>query len=479
MIHKHPYTTLLTHQPLIKYIINQVSLLCLFLYFFYLFSGYDVGLFHHSYDSWRFLQILLFVVLFCLLYRTHSFDNISFYAILLWLTILILSLISISLSQQPIFAITDFATYLSLVFLFNHLTSLSQYTPKHYNYLINSLAFLPILSAIWPIVILIFIPDLTLKEHGNFNNIRYFDDSLLICLFFLWFSRTQPYLKKFSAIIWVISTLYLLNVWFDGARAVALSILIGCCISFSHPTSHRKNHIIFIASSIGFSYLASVLIKILNADRVHNLYRTSSSKRIELWQDTIIQWLDNPIFGTGGGNFIFYNRYSIAHPHNTILQWLAEWGLAGMTVIIICAFFILKLYKNRQNIHPLILGACFAQATNAMLSGTLVYPHTQILTVILFAYAWQATTQPTQVPKKNNTNKLKYIFTIPYLALMPLLVYILYDSFSTYSNIPKDIDPTAKTNNQYTLYPRLWQDGTLVYPAPAGHFSIFKKTSTK
>ncbi len=78
--------------------------------------------------------------------------------------------------------------------------------------------------------------------------------------------------------------------------------------------------------------------------------------RWQYWTAAAKMFFDNPVFGVGGGNFAeYYTRYKIPaapetvrDPHNFLLAWLTEYGLAGTLGLLAMIFAVLlrSLYKG-------------------------------------------------------------------------------------------------------------------------------------
>ncbi|CDQ17937.1 O-antigen ligase family protein [Halobacillus karajensis] len=100
---------------------------------------------------------------------------------------------------------------------------------------------------------------------------------------------------------------------------------------------------------------------------------TSSTARVERFQEAFSMWGDNPIFGHGIGSFpLFYNGMDIRdYPHNIFLEVLAELGIIGFLVLIVLfaiSFFSVLKYKDSV-IQLTVLSGILFTLLNAMVSG--------------------------------------------------------------------------------------------------------------
>lgn len=70
---------------------------------------------------------------------------------------------------------------------------------------------------------------------------------------------------------------------------------------------------------------------------------SNASGRFEIWSNLIQLWIDNPLFGIGWYNFLYYNAEVFEgtnYAHNTFLEVLVETGLVGFFIYIAFHFVI-------------------------------------------------------------------------------------------------------------------------------------------
>lgn len=102
---------------------------------------------------------------------------------------------------------------------------------------------------------------------------------------------------------------------------------------------------------------------------------------------------EHPLAGVGPGQFGFhYQSTTAAHPHNTPLQLLSEYGLiagtAGIALGVVLVTFALRTVRARSRDNPdpvtaSIGGALVMGLTDSLLSGNLTMPHSQVLCAVL------------------------------------------------------------------------------------------------
>ena len=67
----------------------------------------------------------------------------------------------------------------------------------------------------------------------------------------------------------------------------------------------------------------------------------SVSVRREMWLESLILWIDNPLLGAGLGNWSVYIDPILKYPHNWFFESISENGLFGVVIlmVLICYLF--------------------------------------------------------------------------------------------------------------------------------------------
>ncbi len=451
--------------------LNLTLLAACTLYLGYVFIGLPTYWAAQVYDDWRLWQLPLFVLAVC--YGLQSCRTQAglimladllpkFMMTLFWPGLFLLASFSIIHANNPAAAITDGAGYVLLASLACGLSLAMTAQPAARDRLGSIVALIPLLTAIWlPIsIVLSYVTQEPPGEwHNAFINIRYYNDALLPCLFLLWHhARQRP---QYAIVVWLISVLYLLTLWVDGARAVLLGtgcglLLMGLIKALPWHDLKRP------FGSLMFSYaLYHGLTRLPGFDHT-DIGRSSSSGRWEIWQTALGRWLSHPLTGTGAapdyGYYAAQSHNLVMHPHNLILQWLAEWGLAGLWALIGLSCLLHIIWQNRHHLSGFVFAGLCAIGINSLLSGTLVYPASQISSAWLIALAIsQLSTTAKPLPR----NRPCWTSITPYalIALMALLAVHWPDYTQT--------GKTSETK-QHSMAPRFWQYGQtlhLVEPA--------------
>ena len=333
------------------------------------------------------------------------------------------SFLTISLNILLIISIAYFAITFTLDF-------------KWYERVLALIAFMPIPAVIYfftGVILQFFDPTYTDHGHNHFNNIRYFNDALLPALLILWLRPSFLAQPKYNKIIMTLSILYLYIFLSDGARAIMLAFTLAFIAILVFDRSRKsaiKMPLIYLMGAVFLFYSLDFLASIINSGAsLENLElsRGTSSGRVDLYIYSLQSFIQNPISGLGVANFTLPADnpafHGSGHPHNIILMWLSEMGALGLMLSILLCLASLKLFLVRKNLPVWGWVGIFMLLANGMLSGALVYPFSQMLTLLLIAYIY-AQYQQTQSNIKLSDSAYKYTF-IGILCSKAMLIFAI------------------------------------------------------
>ncbi len=233
----------------------------------------------------------------------------------------------------------------------------------------------------------------------GFNNVRFFNQYQLwtlglIALPLLSFDfkniRTRYWLHLGMICWWVL-------LFHTASRGVLLSwglgILVTAAIYRKLAWPFLRLQLIHITAGFLSFQILFELIPFLRGSAVvtGTIVRDTTSDRIELWKQALQLIQDHPIFGIGPMHFAWYSPIS-AHPHNSVLQIMTEWGLPVALLILMITCYGLFCWLKKFNIgnlqtktnHDCNLAIIlfFTAITNAFYSlvdGVIVMPISQVL----------------------------------------------------------------------------------------------------
>ncbi|WOE31078.1 MULTISPECIES: O-antigen ligase family protein [unclassified Acinetobacter] len=431
----------------------KINIILIIIFILWIFSGQYIFPAVIPYDSWRIIEVLLLIWLANQLLFMRQ--NIQLPLQHQWLIAMMLALMLYSsyCALQPKIAITDAVLQFLLCTSLYICTVQANLHPQFFLNASKIISLLPLFSLIFlPVSIVQQLQGNPIQWYGYFPNYRMLDDALLPCLFLVWFWQSTTTNKILQFSLTLVATLYNLSFLLNGARANLLAIFSTLLLL---GLFYRQSFRVILPSIIS-TLAACSLYAILTTLQIENigspLIRTSSSGRIDLWIKSIQLWLDAPILGVGGGNFIFQQPYLFsAHPHNWILQWLAEWGMAGLIMTFFLIYIIKKIYDLHQQLPIFLIGFLISFLMNILFSGTLIYPLSQILNLwglmLILNAMLQQSTPMIWTQKK------------PYL----LALIILFSSITMITLHLEDLTAQHYWLPDCIYPPRFWLDATQLH----------------
>jgi putative inorganic carbon (HCO3(-)) transporter len=360
-------------------------------------------------DRQRLLELLLlsFVLLDAILKGFTQAENqvlIAKNVRNVFLLLLGLALISCCLAYSPRQALVETSVFASLCFLSLFVACLfnenKQLFLKQFTYALWASILLYMLSFYTGyITATIFKTPLNWPlPFTGFTNVRSFNQYQLwgLGLLCLPFFNNNLNKNKRTCLHFALTSWWVL-LFYSASRGVLLAWLIGVLAT---AIIYRKNAWLFLRLQLihiitGFiSY--NILFKIIPAYSQHNLVtgtvmRETTNDRIGLWVNAIALIREFPLFGAGPMHFAWFSQ-SNAHPHNSILQLAAEFGLpATLIVLSILAYglncwlrkFNANTFKSQKELDSqlaiILLFTVITNAAYSMVDGVIVTPISQVL----------------------------------------------------------------------------------------------------
>ena len=185
---------------------------------------------------------------------------------------------------------------------------------------------------------------------------------LLICLSFV----TSQYKNKILPEIFIGIILALPIIWFGYSRQSLIGTFFGVFLIFI-KTAFQKRFtgfktqqkylillFIIIAVYLSFSWISTEIdTNISSRYAKFGILKTndeSSYTRLSLWKLSWKYIQENPIFGYGLGGFgKLYARGKRGWPHNWFLESWIEYGIFGLIIFIIGAFYLINSFLKNNN----------------------------------------------------------------------------------------------------------------------------------
>ena len=121
------------------------------------------------------------------------------------------------------------------------------------------------------------------------------------------------------------------------------------------------------------------------------VFRDTVTDRTDLWKVAYVMIKNFPFFGVGPMHFYFYNKFG-THPHNSILQIAAEWGLPATLIILAIVAYSFNCWFKKFNARKLqtaskldshlamiLFFTIIANGAYSLVEGVIVMPISQVL----------------------------------------------------------------------------------------------------
>lgn len=202
--------------------------------------------------------------------------------------------------------------------------------------------------------------------------------------------------KKFFTFLWQIFTITIaiFAIIFTMSEGTWVGLIVALIfftfLSFFHQIKYKKSIIIF-------AILISIIIPLLNIDKIKTIIATPSAQnRLTLWNGSLNFLTENPknfIFGAGIFGFpVVQDKFRdplklepLIYPHNIFLNFWMEIGLLGMIAFIwmFISFFSQSISIIKNNKSFIIIGATCALVT-ILVHGLLDVPYFKNDLALLF-----------------------------------------------------------------------------------------------
>jgi O-antigen ligase len=428
-------------------------------------------------DSQRLLELLLIclVLLHSIMFSQRDFQFITNRAVHYALYILIaLAIISSSLALSPRHALIEISLFAGLTFLALFVSQLYKENKTH---LLKWLIYIFWFSISLGIVSF-YVGYITATIFNTpvewpaplkgFSNVRSFNQYQLwtlglITLPLLTFDFKRTYtrgLLHIGLIAWWVLLFYsasrgALLAWFVG-------IVMTAIIYKKSAWPFIRLQLIYITAGF-FSY--EILFQVIpnlreSAVVTGTILRDSTSDRLELWKLSLTLIEEHPVFGVGPMHFAWYS-HTLAHPHNSVLQLMAEWGLpAALMILSIAGYGLvcwLKKFSNgnlqsqsetNSNLIIVLFFTLITGAAYSLVDGVIVMPISQIMMFTIIGLMIGLYNDDYTIEKSHNS-LLKPVFAS--LVLIALI----------WSTLPEILQSAAGSDRYFSIGypaagPRMW-----------------------
>jgi putative inorganic carbon (HCO3(-)) transporter len=221
----------------------------------------------------------------------------------------------------------------------------------------------------------------------SFSNVRFFGHIQTMVLPFLllpamWWGTT--WCRRL--VLWSVPALWWMLAVGSGTRGTWIALLVGVIAVAIYGGLAGRRWIRWqlgglIGGCLCYALFIWMIPQLLERP-VWFLHRTadmvSLSLREVLWATALDFSIQHPWFGVGPMHYAYFADKVAAHPHNAVLQWLAEWGIPAALLLTVA-----HAGDKVAMVPVALLAALGGASAQAMVDGVLVMPISQTLLVLL------------------------------------------------------------------------------------------------
>ena len=422
--------------------------------------------------QWVYLCSLNILVAVYLLYNKNSFA--SFFSVLskssyfiFYAFFILWAALSVNYAINKVETVINFPRYFNVFVAISFVTVLLSKMPNRFRFIsvvLTSFLFLEVTLYYNQFIEQITTSDifnsLSLKGFSGNKNIAAasmvvklpFALYLLISIKKVWVRIFLFFLLALSYI--ALTIIYARAALISSTLIMILFVLYQVYLFFFKEQSFKKSifHSAFIALPFLISFFSSELLSnSLNtrsyADRVETigLTRQASSGRFDYWESAFESFIENPIIGSGLGNFKiksisygadYIHGYTVPyHAHNDFIHVATELGILGFISyfgsFLILAFYLLYLFRKstsqKQLGSFLLFLALVGYGIDAIFNFPVARPLMQsalalIVALIVSEYLDLTNTSPISINKKGANRKYMASISLIALFLIPSLI---------------------------------------------------------
>lgn len=313
--------------------------------------------------------------------------------------------------------------------------------------------------------------------YTSFSNIRFFGQFQTMLLPFLFLPAMWWGKKRLSRVLlWSVPVIWWVLAVGSGTRGTWAALLAGviATLLFSGDMGRRWAKwqcAGLMCGLIGYAIFIWGIPQFLDIPTSF-LHRTndlvSLSLREVLWSTALGYAVQHPLLGVGPMHYAYWATEVAAHPHNAILQWLAEWGMPATLLLtgvwvaggISLAKRVRKAVSQSDEPSYLFRVALLAALTGAfaqaMVDGIFVMPVSQTLLALLCGWALG------MFPAERRTAAVAASWVRPFL-----LTVVLFAAAAVVYGVTPEIGRLAERQEAYLksrvpeppLLPRFWALG--------------------
>jgi len=307
----------------------------------------------------------------------------------------------------------------------------------------------------------------------DFANVRFFNQYQAYALLLIPLAAALPGMsRRWRIVVYFIAANFWALQWMVGSRAVWVGAVAGTIAVLALTRRGRiawlgQQAMLVVSGALIYLLFSQFVASAPGAAPVPGVSAAvefgsqSDTDRMAMAAISLKMLGEHPLLGIGPGQWgLNQALVKNAHPHNSALQLLSEYGLlagaAGVALGMLLLLFAVRALRaqSRQGANPVTASLCAALVmglTDSMFSGNLIMPHSQILLCVIAGWLvgrTQATAPGGERDASRRSEKLVLV-GVAMLAMCTTVV-LAFEYVDVVKPMPGNLQPR---------HPHFWQYG--------------------
>ena len=320
----------------------------------------------------------------------------------------------------------------------------------------------------------------------GFSNIRFFNhaQTTILPLFILLLCLT-PRTSKLKWLWMGITTYWWMAAYATSARGTLIGLAAGCAIAAMVARARAVPYLRCVALTAALGLIAYFVILVavpaaFGVEGMHSFWDTAvrtavdpTSARDKLWNRALSLIVQHPWLGAGPMHFAHHagDLHTGAHPHDILIQIIAEWGMPALIVLLVAVGLGLRALvrtgkhipagdTDNQTIFAALLVGAGAILVDGLVSGIFVMPQSQLGVALYLgcAMGWRRLVVPAAAHEMPQHAARPIMTASVVAAIVAIVAAVSMDVPAKWRG--DDLTPAQRAaNTGDVLSPRLWTAG--------------------
>lgn len=254
--------------------------------------------------------------------------------------------------------------------------------------------------------------------------------------------------------------------FFNSAKGLALSILLSSLLIllFMKDETSRAWFILQVkVALVGLAIYLVLTMAISQSGYLTNI-QGSYSNRLALWKESLNYITQHPVLGIGPLHLANHYNGLGAHPHNSILQIAAEWGVPAALIVVLLYIWgfwswITHSIQQQRHLNVALSFSLLTATIYSMFSGIIVMPVSQVMMTLVIALMLGSYQRPTTQQAATSRSSSQWLLVLAMVLLLTRFASVLFPEVLHLSRDEFIWIVTHSKNGNTVLHPRFWQQG--------------------